>query len=403
MKNRIACTVFIIAATLALTLSACTSQPAETPTQVGSQEQEEAQAGPASFSEEALNSMGQGDYVGALHFVDAGSREEGQIESVIKGIRNINDACKPAATHMASTVTPQDCFATFSERRESLEKASASLREASDIDEAAQVADAIDEFLAIDNVSVEDFDLLQISMGRTLTSAFSYGEGLSENDIRRYVVAWDVASVAKDDNYEYKEWQSIAPVFDSVYCGATSDGTFITVYPKDEPVEDKLLGQQGWAYYDFQNYSDDTLYLNTYDGPQPLETIDMGQDSGAASGGTPYHRVDLDSFNAKYGGNVLKAIEFAFAQNYAIGEFYTTDIVINLGGDQTSSSESDEKAERPTVGMSEEEALSTEWGEPDEKNITETKNGIHEQWIYDDYGYVYLDNGEVTSIQRKGE
>lgn len=53
----------------------------------------------------------------------------------------------------------------------------------------------------------------------------------------------------------------------------------------------------------------------------------------------------------------------------------------------------------PAIGMTESEVCSSTWGMPKKKNKTETENGTHEQWVYED-GYIYFDNGYVTSIQK---
>ena len=53
----------------------------------------------------------------------------------------------------------------------------------------------------------------------------------------------------------------------------------------------------------------------------------------------------------------------------------------------------------PVIGMTAEEVEQTSWGKPDKINTTETVYGIHEQWVYEKYGYVYLDDGIVTAIQ----
>lgn len=53
----------------------------------------------------------------------------------------------------------------------------------------------------------------------------------------------------------------------------------------------------------------------------------------------------------------------------------------------------------PAIGMTTDEVLSSKWGKPNKKNVTTTASGTSEQWIYDYYGYVYLDNGVVTTIQ----
>lgn len=39
------------------------------------------------------------------------------------------------------------------------------------------------------------------------------------------------------------------------------------------------------------------------------------------------------------------------------------------------------------------------WGDPQKINSTITSGGRHEQWIYSNSQYVYLQNGVVTSIQ----
>lgn len=58
-----------------------------------------------------------------------------------------------------------------------------------------------------------------------------------------------------------------------------------------------------------------------------------------------------------------------------------------------------EKKDRPAIGMTAEEVEATAWGKPDRKNITEAYYGTHEQWVYEGKGYVYFDDGIVTSIQ----
>lgn len=41
----------------------------------------------------------------------------------------------------------------------------------------------------------------------------------------------------------------------------------------------------------------------------------------------------------------------------------------------------------------------TNWGEPNSINKTLTAYGTIEQWIYDDYQYLYFKNGKLTTIQ----
>lgn len=39
------------------------------------------------------------------------------------------------------------------------------------------------------------------------------------------------------------------------------------------------------------------------------------------------------------------------------------------------------------------------WGKPKEIHRTTTSHGTHEQWVYGDGNYLYIDNGIVTAIQ----
>lgn len=54
----------------------------------------------------------------------------------------------------------------------------------------------------------------------------------------------------------------------------------------------------------------------------------------------------------------------------------------------------------PKIGMSESEALDTSWGEPDKRNTTETAGHRSEQWVFPSFGYLYIEDGVLRSIQR---
>lgn len=53
----------------------------------------------------------------------------------------------------------------------------------------------------------------------------------------------------------------------------------------------------------------------------------------------------------------------------------------------------------PYLGMAREELELSSWGKPDDINKTTTENGVHEQWVYSNNRYIYLDDGIVTAIQ----
>lgn len=68
---------------------------------------------------------------------------------------------------------------------------------------------------------------------------------------------------------------------------------------------------------------------------------------------------------------------------------------------------SNQRARAPNlrIGMTAQEALESNWGEPRHINKTVTAHGVREQWVYRDaYGswytsYIYLTNGIVTAAQ----
>lgn len=53
----------------------------------------------------------------------------------------------------------------------------------------------------------------------------------------------------------------------------------------------------------------------------------------------------------------------------------------------------------PRIGMTKEEVRESTWGEPIEINKTVTVYGTSEQWVYNNYKYIYFDDNIVTGIQ----
>ncbi len=56
---------------------------------------------------------------------------------------------------------------------------------------------------------------------------------------------------------------------------------------------------------------------------------------------------------------------------------------------------------KPQIGMSAEEVKKTKWGYPDKINKDTYVWGTTEQWVYSGEGYVYFENGVVTSISER--
>lgn len=55
----------------------------------------------------------------------------------------------------------------------------------------------------------------------------------------------------------------------------------------------------------------------------------------------------------------------------------------------------------PKVGMTSSEVRKSKWGSPDKINKDTYSWGTKEQWVYNKYGYVYLENGIVTSVSER--
>ena len=52
----------------------------------------------------------------------------------------------------------------------------------------------------------------------------------------------------------------------------------------------------------------------------------------------------------------------------------------------------------PRIGMTADEVRASNWGSTRDINKTTTSYGVREQWVYDNYKYIYFEDGIVTSI-----
>ena len=83
--------------------------------------------------------------------------------------------------------------------------------------------------------------------------------------------------------------------------------------------------------------------------------------------------------------------------------YYTYDDAMEVSKAEAKAFEAKKKGESsiPTVGMSSSEVESSKWGKPDKINKDTYSWGTSEQWVYNDYGYVYIKNGKVTSVSER--
>lgn len=61
----------------------------------------------------------------------------------------------------------------------------------------------------------------------------------------------------------------------------------------------------------------------------------------------------------------------------------------------------EERLKMPRIGMTAFEVEKTRWGHPNKINRDTYSWGITEQWVYNDWGYVYFENGIVTSVSER--
>ena len=106
--------------------------------------------------------------------------------------------------------------------------------------------------------------------------------------------------------------------------------------------------------------------------------------------------VKLNYINPQYKGiyyNEIKNFALKFTNDEEWLEDYNETVVSDA------KIQAQMNAPDPSIGMTSDEVLNSRWGNPNDKNVTTTADGSSEQWVYDSYGYVYLDNDIVTAIQ----
>lgn len=124
-----------------------------------------------------------------------------------------------------------------------------------------------------------------------------------------------------------------------------------------------------------------------------VERIDFSVDSGVTDSGIAYHKMNMDSLekplqimNLICSVNEMREIQGEVAREKAAAEARALALK--------------KAADVPEIGDYAFEALNSSWGEPTKKNITITSSGtVHEQWVYGNGKYVYVENGVVTGKQ----
>lgn len=96
-------------------------------------------------------------------------------------------------------------------------------------------------------------------------------------------------------------------------------------------------------------------------------------------------------------GNYVISMEYGSVYFESIG--YTLSNPLPIEGAKLYNSESYQPPKEPAIGMTADEVKESTWGSPNKINKTTTIYGVHEQWVYSNNKYIYLDDGIVSSIQ----
>lgn len=104
---------------------------------------------------------------------------------------------------------------------------------------------------------------------------------------------------------------------------------------------------------------------------------------------------------SKYKANLSSGIAY-YRHYYRTHELAEEKNAENLASEAQSQTEKEKlKNSIPQVGMTPSEVEQTKWGSPDKINKDTYSWGTTEQWVYNDYGYVYFRNGKVSSVSQR--
>lgn len=148
--------------------------------------------------------------------------------------------------------------------------------------------------------------------------------------------------------------------------------------------------------------NEDDIYFQIIQSGRHLDNQDKNGDTGCCYSNL-YTEGDRMSFYFHTGGigsqddNVILEIIDELARMTING----TEIKLTTISESENSNNRYNEVKEPYIGMSAYDAeYHCTWGEPTDKNITETEYGKIEQWVYKGYGYLYIQDGKVKTIQK---
>ena len=163
--------------------------------------------------------------------------------------------------------------------------------------------------------------------------------------------------------------------------------------------EDTKEPEQLAISYFGKNIFDDYIFNGAYryKGVYKFENTEEDVLEIKKSSGEPHYSSAKLKFD---NNNIILVVHFVWGdEEYKFVRESVDNNYIN-NANKVLSSKPKEKT-KPQVGMTEEEVLSSTWGYPNKKNKDTYTWGTTEQWVYDNYGYVYFRNGIVSSISER--
>ncbi len=265
----------------------------------------------------------------------------------------------------------------------------------------------------IDQLQALNMDNLYIDI---LSSEYSLIETDNMSDLEK-----DLLQLIPMEMFFQEQYDMNASNITNVWCvGYDDNGNANNLLPKNarilwvkDEINTSTIGfiayeDNGQTFYDYAYFNDDAM--------SHLNGIEKSSSSGKcvytesrylffsnelhgiieATDGMEYVSISVEETE-----NILsKGRNFYEILNYYRDEYWF-NINIERQEKETENNQSeDPKNAKPSIGMTKDQVLNGAWGAPDRKNIDEFAWGTHEQWVYDNLGYVYFENGIVTSISR---
>lgn len=243
-------------------------------------------------------------------------------------------------------------------------------------------------FLVSDDKDISDIEEIYIDYQ-------SYAYAISKLQNGEYDEAYDLCQNISNNNDEPRKFKD---EYTNLYDNCIS---FLGSWRTEE-----LFGESFTLSFKYSDdeYADENFaeegspYLDISIANRSLENESLQGDSGKCYKNLSYKNKKLSfEYHDDGSGKMYHKVKCSKKED---------NIVVTIDGKECipyepkAPSEDDNKIE-PYIGMSSYDAeYNCSWGEPSDKNITETEYGTHEQWVYPGYGYLYIENGKVTTIQK---